>query len=81
VASNLDTQAADKITESSANEPEQIVSKPGEAKRTMSKKTDFSIGHKIIGQHINNELLGKILKVKLGMADYGILAETPKQKD
>lgn len=81
VASNLDTLAVDKITESRASEPEEIISQPGEAKKTMAKKTDFSIGHKIIGQHINNELLDKIIKVKLGIADYGILAETPKQKD
>lgn len=81
VASNLDTQAVDKITESRANEPEEIVSKPGEHKITNAKDTDFSIGHKIIGHHINNELLGKIIKVKLGIADYGILAESPKQKD
>jgi hypothetical protein len=39
------------------------------------------MGHKIIGQHINNELLDKIIKVKLGIADYGILAEPPEQKD
>jgi hypothetical protein len=81
VASNLDTQAVDKITESRANEPEEIISKPGEHKKTIAKDTDFNIGHKIIGQHINNELLGKIIKVKLGIADYGILAESPKQKD
>ncbi|MFM8457677.1 MAG: hypothetical protein ACKOB0_01835, partial [Chthoniobacterales bacterium] len=65
----------------SASEPEEIISKPGEIKRTMAKKTDFSLGHKIIGQHINNELLSKIIKVKLGMADYSILAEPPEQKD
>jgi hypothetical protein len=81
VASNLDMQAVDKITESRASEPEEIISKPGEPKAVMSKRTDFDAGHKIIGQHINNELLGKIIKVKLGMADYGILAEPPQQTD
>jgi hypothetical protein len=81
VASNLDTQAVDKITESRANEPEEVISQPGEDKKILVKNTDFSLGHKIIGQHINNELLCKIIKVKLGMADYGILAESPKQKD
>jgi len=81
VASNLDVEAVDKITESRASEPEEIISKPGEPKSVMNKKTDFGMGHKIIGQHINNELLDKIIKVKLGIADYGILAEPPKQKD
>jgi hypothetical protein len=81
VASNLDVEAVDKITESRASEPEEIISKPGEPKSVMNKKTDFGMGHKIIGQHINNELLDKIIKVKLGIADYGILAEPPEQKD
>lgn len=81
VASNLDVEAVDKITESRASEPEEIISKPGEPKMVMNKNTDFGMGHKIIGEHINNELLGKIIKVKLGMADYGILAEPPKQED
>lgn len=81
VASNLDVAAADKITESSAAEPEKATIGPQGEKRVEAKATDFSIGHKIIGDHINNELLGKIIKVKLGLADYSSLAEPPKQKD
>lgn len=81
VAKNLDVEAVDQITKSSETEPEIVLSKPGETKRCLVKKTDFSIGHKIIGEHINNELLAKIIKVKLGIAEYGILAEQPKQRD
>lgn len=81
VAKNLDVEAVDQITKSSETEPEIVLSKPGETKSRLVKKTDFSIGHKIIGEHINNELLAKIIKVKLGIAEYGILAEQPKQRD
>lgn len=61
VASNLDQDAVAKIS--------------GEA--TPSPHGSFSFGHKTIGGDINNELLAKLIKVNLGLANREILVETP----
>lgn len=80
VASNLGMKAVDRLNEASAYEPEKILRRVGCVKYTEGKRTDFSFGHKIIGQDINNELLAKMIRVKLGLADYGILAQASLQK-
>ena len=80
VAANLDMEAVDRLNESSVYEPEVITKRVGCVKHTLAKRTDFTFGHKVIGEDINNELLGKMIRVKLGMADYATLAQRPLQK-
>lgn len=80
VASNLDVKAVDSLNEASVYEPEKIIRRVGCVKHAVVKRTDFSAGHKMIGEDINNELLAKMIRVKLGMADYGTLAQAPLQK-
>ena len=65
VNARIDRDAAGKITSSDA---------PG-------KLRDFSVGHKVIGDHINNDLLSKLIRVNLGLADRAILAEPPKAEN
>lgn len=80
VAANRDDTLVDLITASRASEPEETGQFPDGRTYRKSIPTDFSSGHKTIGNEINAELLTKLIKVKLGFADKNILAEPPKQR-
>lgn len=46
----------------------------------MMNPTDFSAGHITNGDRINAELLGKLIRANLDIADKSILSEPPKQQ-
>ena len=68
------------ITASRASEPIEWKTRPDGGKYRMALPTDFETGHKTIGGDITAELLGKLIQVKLGLADKAILAEPPQQR-
>lgn len=80
VAEHRDDTLIDLITASRAGEPEPTRQLPDGKTVTASIPTDFKWGHKTIGNEINSELLGKLIKVKLGFVDPSVLAESPKQR-
>lgn len=80
VAANRNDVWGDLITESRASEPVEKGTLESGARFRKSLPTDFSIGHKTIGNDINCELLDKLIRVQLGIADKQILAEPPQQR-
>ncbi|MBE2203943.1 MAG: helix-hairpin-helix domain-containing protein [Chthoniobacterales bacterium] len=77
---NNNEEWGDLITASRASEPVEWKARPDGGKYRMALPTDFETGHKTIGGDINAELLGKLIRVKLGLADKAVLAEPPQQR-
>jgi len=48
---------------------------------SSNSRREFDMGHKVIGGDINAELLGKLIRVNLGLSPREILADLPKQTE
>lgn len=81
VTANRDDTLGDLITASRASEPEIVRELADGSTYSITIPTDFTFGHKTIGNEINAELLNKLIRVQLGLADKAVLAEAPKQTD
>lgn len=77
---NNNEEWGDLITASRASESAEWKTRPDGSKYHMALPTDFETGHKTIGGDINAELLGKLIRVKLGLAAKAVLAEPPQQR-
>lgn len=83
VAQYRDDEVGDLITSSVPDAPVQEKTLPnGNVTRVrMLPRQDFKMGHKTIGGDINAELLGKLIRVNLGLSPKESLAEPPKQTE
>jgi hypothetical protein len=76
VTANLDADAVNQITNGVIDQF-QSLTKTVRIERRKSHPADFTSGHKTIGNDIQNDLLAKIIKVKLGMKPSSILGVRP----
>ena len=79
VLANMDIDAVEKISAAVRDQFHKLrLTKKHAGSAQPCKAGDFRMGHKIIGDHITNETLCKILRVDLGMAPKDILAKRPQ---
>ncbi len=80
VSARRNEPLGDLITASQADIPEETRISADGSSYKITKHTDFTFGHKTIGTEINSELLDKLIRVQLGIANKRILADPPKQR-